>query len=211
VGYYRNFWLKKSWQQYLTQGRDINTLRKARALPKASKKKWRIMDMHEYEAWEVIPLFPDYSVSNYGRVRSDKFERILALNVNQYGLVQVGLMRDGIQHHRSVPLLVAKAFLPPLHGPFDTPINLDGDRYNNHVENLTWRPRWFAIKYNQQFRHPYHNSIQAPIIDLKTDEVSENSFECAKRYGLLEEDLVLSILNRTYVWPTYQEFGVLED
>jgi hypothetical protein len=45
---------------------------------------------------------------------------------------------------------------------------------------------------------------------LKTREVSENSLQCAQRYGLLEQDLVLSILNRTYVWPTYQEFGILE-
>lgn len=170
-----------------------------------------IVDFYGDELWEPIWLFPDYSVSSYGRIRSDKFERLLSLNVNQFGVVQVGLMRDGVQHHRSVPLLVAKAFLRPVDGPFDTPINLDGDRHNNHVENLTWRPRWFAIKYNRQFRYPYENHILAPIVDLKTDEVSENSFECAKRYGLLEEDLVLSILNRTYVWPTYQEFGVLDD
>jgi hypothetical protein len=47
-------------------------------------------------------------------------------------------------------------------------------------------------------------------MDLKTGEISENSFDCAQRYGLLEQDLVLSILNRTYVWPTYQEFGIVE-
>lgn len=163
------------------------------------------------EQWEPIELFPDYSVSDRGRVRSDRFDRIMALNVNQYGVVQVGLMRDGIQYHRSVPLLVAKAFLPYVGGPFDTPINLDGDRQNNVVENLLWRPRWFAIRYNQQFRSPYENHIPNPIVELKTGAVSENSLECAKTYGLLERDLVLAILNRTYVWPTYQEFGILEN
>jgi hypothetical protein len=163
------------------------------------------------ERWKEIDLFPDYSVSNHGRVRTDKSGRILSLNQTQYGLVQVGLMRDGIQYHRSVPLLVAKAFLPPLSGPFDTPINLDGNRLNNHVDNLAWRPRWFAIKYNQQFRYPYDNPITSPIVDVKTGEVSANSFECAKQYGLLEKDLVLSIINRTFVWPTYQEFVVLEN
>jgi hypothetical protein len=141
-------------------------------------------------------------------VRTDRSGRILSLNVNQTGVLQVGMMRDGRQYHRSVPLLVAKAFLPPLSKAFDTPINLDGDRYNNRVDNLAWRPRWFAIRYNQQFRQPVENPIDMPIIDLKTREVSQNSLECAKRYGLLERDLVLSILNRTYVWPTYQEFGI---
>jgi hypothetical protein len=120
-------------------------------------------------------------------------------------------MRNGQQYHRSVPLLVAKAFVPEVRGPFDTPINLDWDRHNNRADNLVWRPRWFAIKYNQQVRYPYKNSIKFPIIDLKSGEISENSRECAKRYGLLEDDLVLSILNRTYVWPTYQEFGIYEE
>lgn len=161
------------------------------------------------ERWEPIDLFPGYSVSSYGRIRADKSGRILALNTNQYGVLQVGMMRDREQRHRSVPLLVANAFLPSPGEAFDTPINLDGDRSNNHVDNLAWRPRWFAIKYNQQFKHPYPNRINAPIIDLKTQEISVNSLECAKRYGLLEEDVVLSILNRTYVWPTYQEFGVV--
>jgi len=162
------------------------------------------------EEWRPIDHFPGYSVSTFGRVRTDKTGWFLALNVNQYGVYQVGLMRDGTQYHRSVPLLVAKAFLEPISGPFDTPINLDGDRSNNHVDNLAWRPRWFAIKYNRQFRYPYDNPIPTHIIDLKTGEISENSFECAKRYGLLEKDIVLSIMNRTYVWPTYQEFAVLD-
>jgi hypothetical protein len=163
------------------------------------------------ENWRPIPLFPDYSVSDHGRVRSDKFERILALNENQYGVVQVGLMRNGEQRHRSVPLLVAKAFLPEDNGPFDTPINLDGDRHNNHIDNLVWRPRWFAVKYNQQFRYPAEYHISSPIIHFKSGEISENSFECAKKYGLLEKDLVFAILNHTYVWPLYQTFGILED
>lgn len=163
------------------------------------------------ELWETIHLFPDYDVSNHGRIRSNKSGWILALNENQFGLLQVGLMRDGVQHHRSVPLLVAKAFLPEVSGPFDTPINLNGDRHDNHIDNLAWRPRWFAIRYNQQFKHPYENPILSPVVDVGTGTVSPNSFECAKRYGLIEKDLVLSILNRTYVWPTYQQFGLLED
>jgi NUMOD4 motif len=162
------------------------------------------------EVWKTIDDFPEYAVSDHGRVRSNKSGRILSLNDNQFGVVQVGLMRDGVQYHRSVPLLVAKAFLTQPHEAFDTPINLDGNRRNNRVENLTWRPRWFAIRYNQQFRHYYPNPIRAKIIDLETREISESSFECACRYGLLERDLVLSILNRTYVWPTYQKFGILE-
>lgn len=161
------------------------------------------------EHWKKIDLFSDYSVSDHGNIRTDKSGRILSLSENQFGLLQVGLMRNGTQYHRSVPLLVAKAFVPRENEAFDTPINLDGDRHNNHVDNLKWRPRWFAIKYNQQFKHPFDKSIMSPIVDLETGEMSNNSMECAQKYGLLEYDLVHSILNRTYVWPTYQQFGVV--
>lgn len=165
------------------------------------------------EHWKPIDDFPGYSVSDLGNIRTDKSGRILSLGETQWGLVQVGLMRNGVQYHRSVPLLVARAFLPLVHdfaaGAFDTPINLDGDRRNNRLDNLAWRPRWFAIKYNQQFRQPYDNPIGVPIVDMKTGAVSQNSTEAAIQYGLLEYDLVYSILNRSYVWPTYQEFAIL--
>jgi len=162
------------------------------------------------EIWKEITNFDNYSISNYGRVRSEKSERILAQSQNQFGVVYVGLVRDGKQYHRSVPLLVARAFIPNQLEAFDTPINLNGDRYDNRVENLAWRPRWFAIRYNQQFRDPYMDPILDPIKDLKTNEVSENSFEAAISYGLLESDLFLSILDRTYVWPTYQQFDMAQ-
>jgi hypothetical protein len=163
------------------------------------------------EHWREILDFPGYSVSNYGRIRTDKTGRVLVTYENQFGLLQVGMMQNGIQCHRSVPLLVAYTFIPQPSEAFDTPINLDGDRHNNHVDNLLWRPRWFAVRYNRQFRGPQLNHISTPIVNIQTGDISENSFECAKRYGLLEEDLILSIATRTYVWPLYQEFGVLND
>lgn len=162
------------------------------------------------ERWKHIKEFDGYSVSDEGNIKADKTGRILSTFQNQSGLVCVGMMRDGTQYHRSVPLLVAKAFLSrhKVLQAFDTPVNLDGDRHNNAVSNLAWRPRWFSVKYNRQFVHPYPNSITSPIMDIETGEVSKNSFECAQQYGLLEEDLVLSILNRTYVFPTWQQFVV---
>ncbi len=160
--------------------------------------------------WSTIKDFPRYSVSEEGEVRNLRTERRLKIKVNQYGVVGVGLMRDGVQFHRSVPLLVAQAFLTRPRPAFDTPINLDGDRYNNIVSNLMWRPRWFAIAYNRQFKEAFPDAIDAPIADINNPTiVFANSFVCATHFGLLEKDLVLSILNRTYVWPTYQMFGVV--
>jgi hypothetical protein len=163
------------------------------------------------EEWKQIRNFTNYSISDLGRVRAEKSGRILALSQNQYGVVQVGLLNHGVQYHRSVALLVAKAFLPKPKEAFDTPINLDGDRNNNQLSNLEWRPRWFAIKYNQQFKRRFLYPIVHPIEDIKTGEIIEGSFEAAKRYGLLEAELVYSIMRHTYVWPTYQEFRIAQE
>lgn len=163
------------------------------------------------EHWERIPEFPRYSVSDAGRVRNDHTGRIMALETNQQDVVFVGLMgEDGLQKKRSVSLLVANAFIPRPSEPFDTPICKNGDRFNVTVGNLCWRPRWFAAKYHRQFTHRFHSPLNVPIREIKTRHVFPNSLECAKWYGLLEHDLVLSILNRTFVWPTYQEFELVE-
>lgn len=157
--------------------------------------------------WREIPDFPGYSVSNMGRIRNDRTDRIMALQINQHGIVHVGLFRDGKQHKRGVALLVCEAFLPPPSPPtFDTPIHLDGDLTNNHIDNLMWRPRWFAVKYHKQFDSREPMGFSGPIQDKRTGQVFRNSWEAATTFGLLDREIFLATLNRTYVWPTYQEF-----
>lgn len=172
------------------------------------------------ERWKKIREFPRYSVSNFGRVINNETEHIMTPYENQYRVVFISLSKEGKQHHRSLPLIVASAFVrrprsPEQREAFDTPINLDGDRHNNHADNLVWRPRWFAVKYNRQFHHRYNNSIHFPIVEFEErrgkiyETYYENSFHCAISNGLLEQDVVMSILNATVVWPTYQAFGVI--
>lgn len=166
-------------------------------------------DHEKWEEWKPIEKFKLYEVSSHGRIRNIGTERILELNVNQYGVQFVGLMRDGVQFHRGVALLVARAFIPLPYSTFDTPINLNGDREDNRVENLAWRPRWFAIKYNQQFLNRYDFGFPNRVRNEKTGQIYENSWECAIANGLLERDLVMSIFNRTYVWPLYVTFKAI--
>jgi NUMOD4 motif len=161
------------------------------------------------EMWVQIEGFPDYSVSTSGEVRHDSNLRLLRPQINQLGIPYVGMMRDNEQKQRSLARLVANAYLPRFLEAFDTPINLDGDRMNCAVENLMWRPRWFAIRYNRQFKEPYYRRIEAPLRAIEDSEVHSSSIEAAIRYGLLERDICLSIEHRTYVWPTYQIFELV--
>jgi hypothetical protein len=101
---------------------------------------------------------------------------------------------------------VAKAFLPQKNEAFDTPIHLDGDRLNCHVDNLEWRPRWFAISYHMQFKNRWPVPIEAPLRDMETEEIYDGSWAVALTFGLLEKDVVLSVENYTVCWPTFKRF-----
>lgn len=162
--------------------------------------------------WVRIPDFPGYSVSDQGQVRNDHTGRLLVLTQNQHGVCQVGMMHEGVQYKRSVARLVAEAHLEPSHlEAFDTPINLDGNRMNNHIINLMWRPRWFAIKYHRQFSFfvSLGPSIRERIQEIHTGIHYPDSWEAATRHGLLDKEILIATLNRTYVWPTYQEFRIV--
>lgn len=160
------------------------------------------------EEWREILEFPSYSVSTTGSVRNEETGHEMIQHVNQRGIVNVSFNRRGRQYKRSVTVLVAKAFLKTARSlAFDTPINLDGDRHNNCVDNLEWRPRWHATAYFQQFDQP-RQSIEREIQEYKSGEVFRTSWEAALRYGLLDWDIVQAIANSTYARPTFQRFRI---
>lgn len=162
--------------------------------------------------WVQIDGFPGYSISYAGTVRNDYTGRFLALQRNQHGVIHAGLVLRGHQYKRAVAVMVAEAFLPPpTPETFDTPIHLDGDRSNNHVSNLMWRPRWFAIRYHQQFWRLKEPSIPKVVQEKHTGERFHSSMEAATTFGLLDRDIFQSIVHRTVVWPTYQEFRVVQE
>lgn len=161
------------------------------------------------ERWSEISDFPGYSVSDQGRVHNDRTGSYISTTKNTKNLAIVGLMRNGNQHKRSLPLLVATEFVPrPTNEGFDTPINLDGDRFNNYYGNLMWRPLWFARKYGKQFLDS-HTTFVDPIEDIETGEVYKNSMHASIANGVLDMEIVLSMHNNGYVWPTGQVFRVV--
>lgn len=161
--------------------------------------------------WEQIPNFEGYAVNEEGQVQNMITRYLLSQSVNQYGVVMVFLRKNGQQYTRGVAKLVATAFLEPHPQPaFDTPIHLDGDRTNSHVRNLAWRPRWFAISYHRQFAQRPPDSDGIPVINTTTGEEFDSHWEVAMKYGALPAEVLLAAHNRTYVFPVYQEFRLLE-
>lgn len=162
------------------------------------------------QEWREIIGFSGYSVSDGGKVLNDRTGRIMRTSMNTRGIETVGLMQFGVQRKRSVAVLVGDAFIRTARSiQFDTPINLDGNRTNNCVSNLAWRPLWFARKYHQQFLTG-PQGFGRPVQNIQTGEVFKTTWDAATLEGLLEQELVMAILNRTYVFPLYQMFQVFD-
>lgn len=90
------------------------------------------------ERWRTIQDFPQYRVSNLGRVRHGTLN--LKLSAASDGYVRVSLSNGAIRKQRNVHLLVARAFvLNPLNLP--TVNHRDTKRTNNRASNLEWRSR----------------------------------------------------------------------
>ncbi len=63
------------------------------------------------EIWAEVEGFPNYAVSNHGRVMNVQTNYILRPRDNSYGYSHVGLRRDGRTYDLYVHQLVAKAFI----------------------------------------------------------------------------------------------------
>ena len=90
------------------------------------------------EEWTEIADFEGlYLISSFGRVKSIINNKILTPCIVRANGLVVGLMRNGKVEKRQVSRLVAAAFIP---NPDNKPCidHIDGDRTNNHADNLRW-------------------------------------------------------------------------
>ena len=156
------------------------------------------------EEWRPIDGFDAYIISTHGRVRSGYSNSEIIQRRNQTGVVSVWLSQDGARYARSLPLLVARHWLPePEREDFTTPIHLDGNRQNCRVDNLLWRPRWFAIAFHRERLEDPFADWRDPIEIIETGEIFTNPRELSMVYGNLEKDIYFSIVNEKHIFPQW--------
>lgn len=110
------------------------------------------------EVWKDIDGFEGlYQVSNYGRVKNIKTEKVLTNVLHHSGYVMVGLPKNKRVKCFNVHRLVAKAFLP---NPQNLPCvnHKDENKQNNFVENLEWC--------TQQYNNTYGTRIEKARIGI---------------------------------------------
>lgn len=157
---------------------------------------------------EPIEDFPGYEISNHGRVYNLHKGREMILSPTMNGDLTVGLTRGGRQYRFSVKGLVARAFVEGESDEFNTPVLLDGNKYNLYFENIVWRPRWFAWKYARQFTNPQQWYLQGPIYEITDGVLYESFIDASVSNGILCSDIRTSIYHGELpVFPTTQVFS----
>lgn len=118
----------------------------------------------------------DYSISSDGQVRKDTINRILSQS-SQQDYKFVTLLIKGSQKRMRVHRLVAETFIEnPNNKPYVN--HIDGNRANNHVENLEW------VTPSENTQHAVktgliHNGRKRAVIQYNLDGIQMATFESA--------------------------------
>lgn len=84
-----------------------------------------------------IDGYPDYCITEDGRVWSQKTSKWLKPGNGKSGALQIGLRRDGKPKTFTIARLVAVVYVDNFHC-HDKVIHIDGNHCNNHYSNLQW-------------------------------------------------------------------------
>jgi hypothetical protein len=85
------------------------------------------------EKWKRIPEYPNYFVSDRGRVVNAKYRRVLKQSGDD--AKKVGLYAGGVGKTLYVHRLVARLFLDRYFDDMEV-VHIDGDKTNNTASNL---------------------------------------------------------------------------
>lgn len=142
-----------------------------------------LMEISDYygEIWMPIDEVPGYSVSDWGRVRNDRFNRILLPHPTDRDVLMVNLSFRGYSLGRSVKRLVADAFIPkaPFYEYKRSCIvrHIDEDWTNCRADNLNW-----ALRSDAAWIKRVGVSWGRPVMAMTSGVVYEDAVEAARHY-----------------------------
>lgn len=139
------------------------------------------------EIWKDIPEFENlYQVSNLGNVRSSR-GKVQKLQITKFGYLRATLHKQRKEKKMHSHRLVALAFIPNPENKIEVN-HIDGNKQNNHVENLEWNSKSenishafkIGLKNNNGSKNPYAKKV----IDTETGKIWDCAVDCAKELGI---------------------------
>jgi len=133
----------------------------------------------EDEVWKKIEDFPNYSISNYGRVRNDIRDKIMKVNLKG-GYCHISLKNNDTKKSLKIHRLVGKAFIPNPKNKSD--INhIDSNPENNNINNLEWNTR------KENNMHRCKNAILTTNKNKRITRLDKNTNEVLECYNSIQE------------------------
>lgn len=120
-----------------------------------------------------IPNYPDYFITEDGKVYSFKTNKFLKPRRNKSGYLFVTLCNEEGQKQFYLHRLVALVYIPNPNG-FDTVDHIDYDIENNNISNLRWLDRSENSRQTRRLR---------PVRCIETDQVFSSISEAAQAVG----------------------------
>jgi hypothetical protein len=152
--------------------------------------------IHE-EFWRVISEFPEYQISNLGRIiHKDRPNTTRKININHQGFPTVVLFdkeHSGSRYVRQVNKIVATTFLEPPRSGHDAVWHIDGDLQNCHADNLKWDMRARVLEWNEMNRVGQPRLRTPPVMHAATGKVFANAYEAGLHFSELETSIVKHI------------------
>lgn len=153
------------------------------------------------EEWAEIRGFPEYLISNYGRVYSCRNDIILKPGLSSAGYFQVIFSVSGVYYYKTIHRLVAEAFVPGWDIGLEVN-HIDGDKTNNYEDNLEWATQSENSKH--AFRiglHPNHRKKK--IIVNESGEIFDSITACAKNLKTHRCVIANVLAGRSESWKGY--------
>lgn len=124
------------------------------------------------EIWKTIPGYENYAISNYGQVKSLRFNRILKPANSDAGYLYINLVANKLTKSTAVHRLVIENFISPKPDENYVVDHIDGNKNNNVVENL----QWVSIKENTT---RYYNNFdkKTEILRLHKDGLTYKAIQ----------------------------------
>lgn len=132
------------------------------------------------EQWVEIRDFPNYLVSNLGRVCTWQRGIVLKPRLSGWGYLQVMLSKEGKSYTKSVHKLVAQEFVPGEDVGLEVN-HIDGDKSNNSELNLEWVTK--GMNNQHAIDHGLRNPRGVKIRINETGEIFASVKECAEFLG----------------------------
>lgn len=163
--------------------------------------------MIKKERWAIVTDYPDYAVSDTGKVKrvipnaKGRLSKVcLKATVTSKGYEQIGLWKNGKQKSAMVHRIVCAAFNGPQPTPRHIVAHFDGNPLNNNYKNV----RWATYFENEQDKKRHGTGAigekqgaskltRKDIISIRKDKRSQRKI--AADYGVTQANIYF-IVNR---------------